>query len=116
MFEGNKYEEDIKAFKKVLSTQADELLTNEDKTVVYIGRATCPFCRKFASKLSSLSNKVDTTIYYVNSEDYLDDGISAFRKKYNIVTVPGFIVHKNGEVEVRCDSSTPENEILDMIK
>ena len=42
MFEGNKYEEDIKAFKKVLSTQADELLTNEDKTVVYIGRATCP--------------------------------------------------------------------------
>ena len=116
MFEGNKYEEDIKTFKKVLSTQADELLTNEDKTVVYIGRATCPFCRKFASKLSSLANKVDTTIYYVNSEDYLDDGISAFRKKYNIVTVPGFIVHKNGEVEVRCDSSTPENEILDMLK
>ena len=116
MFKGNKYEEDIKAFKKVLSTQADELLTNEDKTVVYIGRATCPFCRKFASKLSSLANKVDTTIYYVNSEDYLDDGISAFRKKYNIVTVPGFIVHKNGEVEVRCDSSTPENEILDMLK
>ena len=73
-------------------------------------------CRKFASKLSSLANKVDTTIYYVNSEDYLDDGISAFRKKYNIVTVPGFIVHKNGEVEVRCDSSTPENEILDMLK
>ena len=116
MFQGNKYEEDIKVFKKVLSTQADELLTNEDKTVVYIGRATCPFCRKFASKLSSLANKVDTTIYYVNSEAYLDDGISAFRKKYNIVTVPGFIVHKNGEVEVRCDSSTPENEILDMIK
>lgn len=116
MFEGNKYEEDIKSFKKVLSTQADELLTNEYKTVVYIGRATCPFCRKFASKLSSLANKVDTTIYYVNSEDYLDDGISAFRKKYNIVTVPGFIVHKNGEVEVRCDSSTPENEILDMLK
>ena len=27
MFEGNKYEEDIKAFKKVLSTQADELLS-----------------------------------------------------------------------------------------
>ena len=91
-------------------------MTNEDKTVVYIGRATCPFCRKFASKLSSLANKVDTTIYYVNSEYYLDDGISAFRKKYNIVTVPGFIVHKNGEVEVRCDSSTPENEILDMLK
>lgn len=116
MFEGNKYEEDIKAFKKVLSTQADELLTSESKAVVYIGRATCPFCRKFASKLSGLADKVDTTIYYVNSENYLDDGINAFRHKYNIMTVPGFIVHKNGEIEVRCDSSTPENEILDMLK
>lgn len=116
MFEENKYEENIKAFKKVLSTQADELLTNEDKAVVYIGRATCPFCRKFASKLSGLAEKVNTTIYYVNSEDSLDNGLREFRSKYNIVTVPGFIVHKNGEIEVRCDSSTPEDEILDMLR
>lgn len=32
MFEGNKYEEDVKSFKKVLSTQADELL--DRKSVV----------------------------------------------------------------------------------
>ena len=116
MFGNNNYEEDIKSFKKVLSMQADKLLSEEDKAVVYIGRATCPFCRKFASKLSSLTDKINTTIYYVDSENYSDDGIRAFRNKYNIVTVPGFIVHKNGEIEVRCDSSTPENEILNMLK
>lgn len=116
MFEGNKYEEDVKSFKKVLSTQADELLANEDKAVVYIGRSTCPFCRRFASKLSGLADKVDTTIYYVNSEDYSDKDVNKFRNKYNIVTVPGFIVHKNGETEVRCDSSLPESEILDLVK
>ena len=116
MFEGNKYEEDIKSFKKVLSTQADELLSNEDKAVVYIGRSTCPFCRRFASKLSGLADKVDTAIYYVDSEDYLDNGVSQLRNKYNIITVPGFIVHKNGETEVRCDSSLSESEILDLIK
>ncbi|MFU7516778.1 thioredoxin domain-containing protein [Clostridium sp. HCS.1] len=116
MFEGNKYEEDVKSFKKVLSTQADELLANEDKAVVYIGRSTCPFCRRFASKLSALADKVDTTIYYVNSEDYSDKDVNKFRNKYNIVTVPGFIVHKNGETEVRCDSSLPESEILDLVK
>ena len=116
MFEGNKYDEEIKSFNKVLSTQADELLANEDKAVVYIGRSTCPFCRRFASKLSGLADKVDTTIYYVNSEDYSDKDVNKFRNKYNIVTVPGFIVHKNGETEVRCDSSLTESEILDLVK
>lgn len=116
MSEINKYEEDIKSFERVLSTQAERLLSNEDKAVIYIGRATCPFCRKFVAKLSGLASKVNTTIYYVNSEDYSDDGLRSFRDKYNIVTVPGFIVSKNKEIEVRCDSSTPEDEILDMLK
>lgn len=115
MFEKDQYEEHIKSFKKILSTQADDILNNNDKAVVYIGRATCPFCRKFAKKLSNLANKVDTTIYYVNSEEFSDDGLKSFRSKYNIVTVPGFIVSKNGEIEVRCDSSTPEEEILFML-
>jgi predicted bacteriocin transport accessory protein len=116
MFEQDKYEEDINSFERVLSTQADKLLSNEDTAVVYIGRATCPFCRKFATKLSGLANKVNTTIYYVDSANSLDNELRVFRDKYNIVTVPGFIVSKNKEIEVRCDSSTPEDEILDMLK
>jgi len=116
MFEKDSYEEDVKLFEKVISTHADELLSNEDLAVVYIGRATCPFCRKFVKKLSGLINKINTTIYYVDSADFSDDLINSFREKYNIVTVPGFIVRKNREIEVRCDSSIPEDEILDMLK
>lgn len=112
MFGKDTYEEDIKAFEKIDSTKADTILSNENKAVVYIGRGTCPFCRKFAKKLSGLVDKIDTTIYYVDSEDFSDNGIDSFRAKYNIVTVPGFIVHKNGETEVRCDSSLSEDEIL----
>ena len=44
------------------------------------------------------------------------DQIKSFREKYNIVTVPGFIVSKNREIEVRCDSSITEDEILDLLK
>ena len=109
MFEKDSYEEDVKLFEKVICTQADELLSNEDLAVVYIGRATCPFCRKFAKKLSGLTNKINITIYYVDSADFSDDLINSFREKYNIVTVPGFIVRKNREIEVRCDSSIPED-------
>ncbi|MDU5109378.1 MAG: thioredoxin domain-containing protein [Clostridium sp.] len=115
MFEKNSYIEDIQKFKKILSSEADKLLSTEDLSVVYIGRETCPFCRKFAKKLSGLTDKINTTIYYVDSQDSSDDNLKTFRSKYNIVTVPGFIVRKNNEVEVRCDSSTPEDEILDML-
>ena len=94
MFEKDSYEEDVKLFKKVTSTQVDELLSNEDLAVTYIGRGTCPFCRKFAKKLGALTNKINTTIYYVDSSDSSDNLINSFREKYNIVTVPGFIVRK----------------------
>ena len=110
------YKEDVSLFTKILSNEADKLLSNENLAVVYIGRETCPYCRKFAKKLSGLVDEVNTTIYYVDSENFSDNEIASFRNKYNIVTVPGFIVSKNGEIEVRCDSSTPEDEILEMIK
>lgn len=112
MFGSNTYEDDITLFKKVLSSEADNLLSTEDLAVVYIGRESCPFCRKFAKKLSGLASKITSTIYYVDSEDFSDDGIRNFREKYNVRTVPGFIVKKQGELEVRCDSSLPEDEIL----
>lgn len=114
MFNEDTYENDIKDFEKVSSSKADELLSGDDLTIVYIGRATCPYCRRFAKKLGSLTNEISSTIYYINSENFSDDNIGAFREKYNVPTVPGFIVNKNGNVSVRCDSSMSEDEILEM--
>ena len=116
MIEEYSYKEDVSLFTKILSGEADKLLSNEDLAVIYIGRETCPYCRKFAKKLSGLVSEINSTIYYVDSNNLSDSELSSFREKYNIVTVPGFIVGKNGEIEVRCDSSTPEDEILAMIK
>ena len=116
MLENDTYQENIKSLKNILSSEADKLLSNADLTAVYIGRETCPFCRKFAKTLGELTDKIDTTIYYIDTENFSDDNISSFREKYKVVTVPGFIVTKNGKIEVRCDSSTPEAEILTMLK
>lgn len=116
MFTQDTYQQDIKQFNKVTSTEAHGLLSNEDLAVVYIGRETCPFCRKFAKKLSSLVHEIGTPIYYVDSSNTLDTEINIFRERYDIVTVPGFIVKKNGNIAVRCDSSMPESEILNMVR
>ncbi|MGL4452303.1 MAG: conjugal transfer protein TraF [Sarcina sp.] len=116
MFGLDTYDKDVELFEKVLAAKADELLVAEDLAVVYIGRGSCPFCRKFAKKLSGLADQIKTKVYYIDSEDFSDDNIDTFREKYNVVTVPGFIVKNNGSVEVRCDSSMPEEEILAMVK
>lgn len=115
MFTQDTYQEDIAHFNEVDATKAMQLLKTEDLAIIYIGRATCPYCRKFAKKLGGLAPDVNQTIYYVDSSNTLDPELSTLREDYDIVTVPGFIVRKNGEITVRCDSSTPENELLDMM-
>ena len=66
--------------------------------------------------ISNIIITLFAVIYYVNSEDFSDNEISSFREKYHVVTVPGFIVSKNGKYEIRCDSSMSEDEIINMLK
>ncbi|SFU72056.1 bacteriocin transport accessory protein, putative [Clostridium sp. DSM 8431] len=108
--------EHVSIFKKIESDKADKLLNSEDKVFVFIGRSTCPYCRKFAVKLSSAASKTNAQVYYVDSENFDDINIQAFRDKFNIRTVPGFLIRKNGEVDVRCDSSIPEEELIDILE
>ncbi|WP_297523005.1 conjugal transfer protein TraF [uncultured Clostridium sp.] len=112
MFGTNTFEKDIELLTEVLSEKADILLTNEESAVVFIGRGSCPYCRKFAKTLNKVVKDINSTVYFVNSENFSDKGISSFREKYSIPTVPGFIVKKNREIEVRCDSSLSEETII----
>lgn len=116
MFSQNTYSEDVQAFNKVSAAEAKRLLAAEDLAVVYIGRASCPYCQKFVKKLSKLSTEISTTIYYVDSSNASDPDIETFRETFNVVTVPGFIVGKSGTTTTRCDSSMPEIEILNMVR
>lgn len=106
------YEENVAVFERIDSAKAQELVKGKDEAVIYIGKAACPFCQKFVRKLNKVAEETATHIYYVNSGEESDmKGITAFRNEYNIPTVPGFI-YTNGEtVNVRCDSSMPEDEI-----
>lgn len=115
MFNEYTYKEDIGLLKEINSDEAEKLLDGDGTIVVYIGKESCPYCRTFVKKLSSIVNNIDVPIYYVDSVNSNDTNINSFRNKYNVATVPGFIVSKNEGLKVRCDSSLPENEILDLI-
>ncbi|WP_301109710.1 thiol reductase thioredoxin [Sporosarcina sp.] len=106
------YEKNVAGFDKIDSTKAQELVKGEGEAVIYIGKSVCPFCQTFVGKLKKVAEETATPIYYVNSVESSDmEGITAFRKEYNIPTVPGFIFTNGDTVNVRCDSSMSEDEI-----
>lgn len=106
------YEENIADFEKIDSAKAQQLVKSEDEAVIYIGKAVCPYCQKFVPKLNKVAEETDTHVYYVNSVEEADmEGITAFRNEYNIPTVPGLIYTNGKTVNVKCDSSMPEEEI-----
>lgn len=106
------YEENIAGFEEINSAKAQSLVKGEAEAVIYIGKAVCPFCQIFIRKLKKVAEETDTTIYYVNSVEVSDmAGITAFRKEYNIPTVPGFIYTNGDTVNVKCESSMSEEDI-----
>lgn len=106
------YEKNVARFEKIDSTKAQELLKGEGEAVIYIGKAVCPYCQIFVKKLKKVAQETNTHIYHVNSVEESDmEGITAFRNQYDIPTVPGFIYSNGATINVKCDSSMPEEEI-----
>lgn len=106
----------VKDFKEVTPEEADTLLSTKEGTVVFIGRPTCPYCRKFAPKLHQVSKELNIDVYFTNSEhpDHTD-ALTAFRNKYNVPTVPGLLYAGSEGVSTRCDSSMSPEEITTFV-
>ena len=110
------FAEAIAPFKPVSAAQAQEKLTSGDKTILFIGRASCPYCQRFAPKLNRVASANQLTVYFLNSEDAADlAAIQDLRASYNVPTVPGLLVAEEGQVRVVCDSSLSEDAILAFI-
>lgn len=115
--EQQQYAKDVANFEVVTAQKASELLQGYQRVFLYIGRETCPYCRKFVPKLSKVAKKLNVTIYYLHSmQPHMESEIQALRDEYGVKTVPGFLRAENGEVHVRCDSSMSEEDIEEFIQ
>lgn len=101
-------------FTPITAEEAEKQLQTADNFILFIGRPTCPYCRRFEPKLTQVAKDNQLTVHFLNSDNQ-DSAIQELRATYDVPTVPGLLVAKSGHVKVVCDSSLSEEAILDFI-
>ena len=72
---------------------------------VYLGRETCPYCREFAPKLKEAAKSINTTIYYIDTENKTDE-LAKFAEQYHIDSIPTLLVFKDGQLQETLTNSS----------
>ncbi|HER0864226.1 TPA: thioredoxin [Streptococcus pyogenes] len=81
--------------------------------IVFLGRSSCPYCRRFAPKLAQVATDNQKDVYFVDSENAADAAeLAAFRENYQLVTVPALLVSYDQHQRAVCDSSLTLDDIL----
>lgn len=118
MFFDNTFNDDIKDFKPISPKDATQILAAKDGAILFLGRDTCPYCRRFAPKLAKVANEENWTVHFLHTQSpaYSPQEIAELRAKYDVPTVPGLLHAKTDGVQVRCDSSMTVEEIKEFIE
>lgn len=114
----DQYLGEVKVFKETTPEEAEKLLEAKDGNIVYIGRETCPYCRRFVKKLSTLAKEHDLEVHYVHAQhpEY-EEQVNELRDKYDVPTIPGLLYSsETAGIVVKCDSSLEPEEILEIVE
>ena len=106
------FAQNIKDLEVTTVDRARQAIADKETATFFVGRKTCPYCRKFAGTLAGVVAETKAHIYFINSEEANQlNELQAFRSRYGIPTVPGFVHVADGQINVRCDSSMSAQEI-----
>lgn len=96
--ENKLYKETVSQIETVSLEKIDDILKDEkNRTIIYFGRITCPFCRKFIIENKEVINANRKKLLYVDTEKLNQEG----KKKLNsleIDEVPTLIQIKDNKL------------------
>lgn len=102
-------------FSAVTVTEAAALLEDKQGAILFLGRASCPYCNRFIPKLHQVAQDKQLTVHFLDTTEAIPE-LQALRERYQVPTVPGLLIARPTGVEVRCDSSLSEQEIADFLE
>lgn len=105
------FEQALSRFEATRAAHVASLIDSGQKVIAFVGRATCPYCQRFAPKLATAQAETGAKVYFVDSSRFDDSELQDLRARHQIVTVPGLLVAKSGQVKVVCDSSLTVEDI-----
>lgn len=113
----NRIEEAWAKLTPINVNEANQMIEEKDHVVIFVGRKSCGYCKKFVPKLAKSMDQSNKLVMWINSESEEDsEAISDFRQKYDVPTVPGLLVSRSQQVAVKCDSSLSVDEIIEFIQ
>ncbi|MFZ7177400.1 conjugal transfer protein TraF [Streptococcus hyovaginalis] len=92
------YQSYTKTYNKI---SAKEILenNNSEKQLIYVGRETCPNCRKFVPKLTRANSNIGVTINYIDSDKYRNqDDFKTMKHNLKIKYVPYVAIIQNNKI------------------
>lgn len=106
------YENYINTYKSISAKQFINKYSSREH-FLYIGRKTCPHCKKFVPKLTVASKNEKIEIFYIDSDKYRKDKhFQSLVNKFDVKFVPYLARINSGEVKevlnITDDTSTSE--------
>ncbi|HER9312316.1 TPA: thioredoxin [Streptococcus pyogenes] len=107
------FEEIVANFISSSVAEVTSAIASGKDMIVFLGRSSCPYCRRFAPKLAQVATDNQKDVYFVDSENAADAAeLAAFRENYQLVTVPALLVSYDQHQRAVCDSSLTPDDIL----
>lgn len=110
------YNNTVSNFTAIDVSKINAKIEKGDMFFLYIGRGTCPWCRKLVPVLNELAKEQGITIFNLDSQNTQQDAnLSAFRNKYGVQYVPTVLFFNEGKastVELKTLQSNYTKKLL----
>lgn len=108
-----RYHQQVASFSKISVEEVKEKQEKDESFYLYIGRGTCPYCRRFVQVLQ----KADSVEFYYLDSEIKTAELTQFRTSYGIKYVPYFgkFSGKKESKVLKINPQTSRQDILDFV-
>ena len=100
-------------FSPITPEELAHITAHQHTAVVFLAKASCSYCRRFAPKLKAAAEKTGTAVRFADSSDKA--AWAAFRAQHGIKTVPALVKILSDGVSAVCNSKLSEQDIEDFL-